>query len=72
MKGTPINQHRDLLGQHSEPLAKLQIFLRLNGVFIPWLHFAFISDAHSDEDIEEILRVHQISVEVCLQNHQII
>jgi glutamate-1-semialdehyde 2,1-aminomutase len=72
LKDTPINQPRDLIGQLSDPLSDLQLYLRLNGVFIPWLHLAFISDAHSDEVIEEIIRVHQVSVEACLKDHQLI
>ena len=72
LKDSPITQPRDLIGQLSEPLSDLQLYLRLNGVFIPWLHLAFISDAHSDEDIEEILRVHQVAVEACLTMHRVI
>ena len=72
LKDSPITRPRDLIGQLSEPLSDLQLYLRLNGVFIPWLHLAFISDAHSDEDIEEVLRVHQISVEACLSAHNVI
>ena len=72
LKDTPIHQPRDLIGQLGDPLSDLQLYLRLNGVFIPWLHLAFISDAHSDEDIEEIIRVHKISVEACLRAHDVI
>jgi len=72
LKETPITQPRDLIGRLSGPLSDLQLYLRLNGVFIPWLHLAFISDAHSDEDIEEVIRVHQVSVEACLKAHKVI
>jgi glutamate-1-semialdehyde 2,1-aminomutase len=72
LKDTPITQPRDLVGQLSDPLGDLQLYLRLNGVFIPWLHLAFISDAHSDDDIEEIIRIHQVSVEACLSAHNVI
>jgi glutamate-1-semialdehyde aminotransferase len=69
---SPITQPRDLIGQLNEPLSDLQLYLRLNGVFIPWLHLAFISTAHSDDDIEEIIDVHRISVEACLSAHGVI
>lgn len=72
MKDSPINQPRDLIGQYSDAMSDLQLYLRLNGVFIPWLHLAFISNAHSDEDIEEIIRVHQVSTEACLKAHKLI
>jgi glutamate-1-semialdehyde 2,1-aminomutase len=72
LKYSPITQPRELIGQLSDPLSDLQLYLRLNGVFIPWLHLAFISTAHSDEDIEEVLRVHKISTEACLLAHNVI
>ena len=72
LKDSPINQPRDLIGQYSDALSDLQLYLRLNGVFIPWLHLAFVSDAHSDEDIEEVIRVHQVATEAVLKMHKVI
>jgi glutamate-1-semialdehyde 2,1-aminomutase len=71
LKDSPIEAPRDMVGRLDEPLADLQLYLRLNGVFIPWLHLAFLSTAHSDDDVEEVLRVHMVSVEACLAAHGI-
>ena len=68
LKALPISTPRDLLDQPAEALSDLQLYLRMNGVFIPWLHLAFISAAHSDENIDEILDIHKKSVEACLGN----
>ena len=53
---------RDLAGQDTEALAVLQLHFRLNNLFLPWMHMAFFSAAHSREDIEEILRGLKASV----------
>jgi glutamate-1-semialdehyde aminotransferase len=53
---------RDLLGQDEEALGLLQLHFRLNNVLLPWMHLAFFSAAHSQEDIEEILRAFKASV----------
>jgi glutamate-1-semialdehyde 2,1-aminomutase len=71
MKEPPITKIRDLLGQHQDALNDLQYYLRLNGIFIPWCHLAFFSTAHTDEDIEQILEAHKISVEATLSAHGI-
>jgi glutamate-1-semialdehyde 2,1-aminomutase len=72
LKDSPVTKPRDLLGRLYDPLGDLQLYLRLNGVFIPWLHLAFISAAHSEEDVEEVLRIHQVSVEACLVAHDVV
>ena len=61
----PVVKPRDLLTEHAGPLHDFQMQLRLNGVFIHWLHLAFLSAAHSGEDVEEVLRAHQSAVEAC-------
>lgn len=66
LKAPPFSTPRELIDQPHDALGALQLYLRMNGVFIPWLHLAFISTAHSDEDIEEVLRIHQESVAACL------
>jgi glutamate-1-semialdehyde 2,1-aminomutase len=69
MKSPPIETPRDMLGQNAEALYDMQLFLRLNGVHIAWFHDAFISAAHSDQNIEEVLHAHQISAEAALELH---
>jgi glutamate-1-semialdehyde 2,1-aminomutase len=69
LKDAPVVKPRDLLNRLEGPLAELQLYLRLNGVFIPWLHLAFLSAAHSNGDVEEVLRVSQVSVEAALKLH---
>jgi len=54
---------RDLLGQDKEALAELQLHFRLNNVLLPWMHLAFFSAAHTQDDIKEMLRVFKVSVE---------
>ncbi|MGD9063921.1 MAG: aspartate aminotransferase family protein [Desulfobacterales bacterium] len=54
---------RDLLGQDEEALADLQLHFRLNSVLLPWIHLAFFSAEHTQEDIEEMLRAFKASVE---------
>ncbi len=60
---------RDLLGQDEEALGELQLHFRLNNVLLPWMHLAFFSAAHSQEDIEEILRAFKASV-TAVMNHK--
>lgn len=62
----PVNTPRDMLSQPMDAIYDLQLFLRLGGVFVPWFHDAFLSTAHSDEDVEDVLRVHKESVEATL------
>lgn len=71
LQALPLEKPRDLKNQHLEALSDAQLYLRLNGVFLPWLHLAFISAAHSDEVVEEVLRVHMLSVEAALTAHGI-
>ena len=40
----------------------LQLHLRMRKIYIPWLHLAFISAAHTDANIDELLQVLQDSV----------
>jgi glutamate-1-semialdehyde aminotransferase len=59
---------RDLLGQDEEALAELQLHFRLNNVLVPWMHLAFFSAAHSQEDLEEMLRAFKASVEAVMDS----
>jgi glutamate-1-semialdehyde 2,1-aminomutase len=72
LQSLPLEKPRDSKNQHLEALSDVQLYLRLNGVFLPWLHLAFISAAHSDEVVEEVLRVHKLSVEAALTAHGIV
>jgi glutamate-1-semialdehyde 2,1-aminomutase len=53
---------RDLLGQDQAALSELQLHFRLHSVLLPWMHLAFFSAAHTQEDIEEMLRAFKASV----------
>jgi glutamate-1-semialdehyde aminotransferase len=45
------------LKEDEEALTEFALRLRLEGVFIPApLHLAFVSPAHTDEDIDEVVR----------------
>jgi glutamate-1-semialdehyde 2,1-aminomutase len=53
---------RDLVGQDEAALAELQLHFRLNNILLPWMHLAFFSTAHTQEDITEMLRGFKASV----------
>lgn len=53
---------RDLPGQDEQALGELQLHFRLNNVLVPWMHLAFFSAAHTQEDIQEMLRAFKASV----------
>jgi glutamate-1-semialdehyde aminotransferase len=53
---------RDLLGQDEDALGELQLYFRMNNILLPWMHLAFFSAAHTQEDIEEMLRAFKASV----------
>ena len=54
---------RDLVGEDEDALAELQLHFRLNHILVPWMHLAFFSAAHTQEDIEEMLSAFKASVE---------
>lgn len=57
MAPPPILKPRDRLKEDEEALTEFALRLRLEGVFIPApLHLAFVSPAHSDADINEVVR----------------
>jgi len=62
LKEGPILKPRDALNQDPDMASDLQLHLRLGKIYIPWFHLAFISPAHTDADIDEILRVLKDSV----------
>ena len=54
---------RDLLGQDEDALAELQLHFRFNNVLLPWMHLAFFSAAHTQEDLAEMLKAFKASVD---------
>jgi glutamate-1-semialdehyde aminotransferase len=66
----PVTRPRQALDQDHEALRDFQLFLRYNGVFIPRVHLGIVSPAHSDEDVDEIIRVHQLSLDSCVRAQQ--
>jgi glutamate-1-semialdehyde 2,1-aminomutase len=61
-KEGPIFKPRDALNQDAGMMSDLQLHLRLRKIYIPWFHLAFISAAHTDANIDELLEVLQDSV----------
>jgi glutamate-1-semialdehyde aminotransferase len=54
----PVLKPRDLIKEDHDALKEFALRLRLEGVFIPApLHLAFVSPAHTEEDIEQVLSV---------------
>jgi len=70
-KRPPVKSARELIDQNTDVLYDMQLYLRLNGVHIAWLHDAFISAAHSDEDVEHVLRAHIHAAESALKLHNL-
>jgi glutamate-1-semialdehyde 2,1-aminomutase len=57
MAGPPVETPRDRLREDEEALREYELRLRLEGIFIAAdLHLAFISPAHTEADVEEVLR----------------
>ena len=54
---------RDLVDEDEEALAELQLHFRLNNILLPWMHLAFFSAAHTQDNIEEMLQAFKASVE---------
>jgi len=61
---------RDLPGQDEQALGELQLHFRLNNVLLPWMHLAFFSAAHSQEDIEEMLKAFKASVTAVMRSKE--
>jgi len=53
---------RDLLGQDEQTLGLLQLHFRMNHVLVPWMHLAFFSAAHTQDDLEKMLEAFKDSV----------
>jgi len=62
----PVTKPRDRMTENLDALRNFELMLRLEGVFIPSpLHLAFISPAHSADDIETILAALKRSLQAC-------
>lgn len=59
---------RDLPGQDQQTLSELQLHFRLNNLLLPWMHLAFFSAAHSQQDIEEMLRAFKAAVQGVIES----
>ena len=66
MKPLPVIGPRDLGGQLEDALYDMQLFLRYYGVHVAWVHDGFISAAHSDQDVEKVLKAHIDAAEKAL------
>ena len=69
LKPAPISKPRHLFGQPQEALHDLQLHLRLNGLFLPWYHMAFLSTAHQNKDVELVLQAHMNAVATAVSPH---
>lgn len=67
LKQPPVTKPREMLGQPEEALLDLQLILRYYGLFIPWIHVALLSFAHTDELVDEILEIFKLSTETALE-----
>ena len=72
LKDTPVAKLRDTIGLYDDAMRDLQLFLRFNGVSIPWMHLFLTSAAHTDEIMDELLETFKISVESALSINGII
>ena len=61
-KEGPVLKPRDALHQDLDMMNDLQLHMRLRKIYIPWFHLAFLSAAHSDADVEEVLQAVKDSV----------
>ncbi|MBI1877927.1 MAG: hypothetical protein HYR94_06830 [Chloroflexi bacterium] len=51
----PVNSVRDLVNENRVAMRELFLHLAKYGVFIPLAHFALLSAAHTDEDIQLVV-----------------
>lgn len=54
---------RDTINQDQEALENLQLQCRLNNILLPWMHLGFFGAAHTQADIEEMLKAFNASVD---------
>ncbi len=64
----PVTKPRDRVKEDMEAVEEFNLRVRLDGIFIPeHSHIAFISPAHTEADMEKLIRVFQASLEKCFQ-----
>lgn len=51
----PIRSSRDIRGEHREAEHEFYLHLLYHGVIIPGLHLAFLSYAHTSEDVDQVI-----------------
>ena len=51
----PIETSRDVTNTNTEAEREFYLHLMNHGVIVPGIHLFFLSDAHSDEDVDEII-----------------
>jgi glutamate-1-semialdehyde 2,1-aminomutase len=62
----PVERPRDLIREDPDLLLEFALRLRLQGVFVPApLHISFLSTAHSDEDVEDVLAALRAAADGC-------
>ena len=61
-----LSRPRDRVRENMQTVEEFNLRLRLEGIFIPeHSHIAFISTAHSEADVEELLGSLKSSLESC-------
>jgi len=72
MAEPPVETPRDCLKNDMEIVTELGLRLRLEGIFLPGeLHGGFLSTAHGDEEVEEMLRALKAVLEACFSGRKI-
>jgi glutamate-1-semialdehyde 2,1-aminomutase len=68
----PVETPRDMLKHNLEIIPEFELRLRLEGVFLPaQMHGGFLSTAHGDEEVEEMLRAFKAVLEACYAGRKI-
>jgi glutamate-1-semialdehyde aminotransferase len=67
LREPPVSNPRDMLDQDHKTLHDFHLYLRYNGIFTPRIHWAVLSVAHSDEDLEWAIRAHKVSLEASIK-----
>ncbi len=62
----PVTLPRDRIKQNHQAEEEFNLRLRLEGIFVPeHSHIAFLSTAHTEEDLENLIKALKISLEGC-------
>jgi glutamate-1-semialdehyde 2,1-aminomutase len=64
----PVTKPRDRVREDMETVEEFNLRLRLSGIFVPeHSHIAFLSTAHTKEDVETLLEALKNSLEACFR-----